>query len=117
MEHAELVSAVREALADHPCRFEIDEAVVQQLVVMLETVGEGNIQRGIQRVLKNHEWLCDRRAKDVEYTKNHETISTLRKSMDCVTEQIRRGVIWIFILVIALFLVFGAKLGLIKAGG
>jgi hypothetical protein len=117
MERTELIAAVREALTDHPCRFDIDEAVVSQLVVMLETVGEGNIQRGIQRVLKNHEWLCDRRAKDVEYTKNHETVSTLRKSTDSVTEQIRRGVIWIFILAIAAFLVFGAKIGLIKTGG
>jgi hypothetical protein len=114
MERPELISAIREALADHPCRFDIDETIVQQIVVMIETVGEGNIQRGVQRCLKNHEWLIERRAKDDEYTRNHETVSTLRRSTDSVTEQIRRGVIWMFILGIAVFLVFGAKLGLIK---
>ena len=117
MDRQELILAVREAMADHPCRFAIDEAVVSQIVVMLETVGEGNIQRGIQRALKNHEWLMERRSKDEEYAKNHETVSTLRKSADSVTEQIRRGVIWAFILGMAMFLVFGVKLGLIKPGG
>jgi hypothetical protein len=117
MERTDLIAAIREAMADHPCRFDIDEAAVSQIVVMLETVGEGNLQRGVQRVLKNHEWLVERRKKDPEYTRNHETVSSLLNSTDVVTEQIRRGVIWLFILAIAAFLVFGTKLGLIKSGG
>jgi len=114
MERAELVLAVREALADHPCRFDIDEVIVQQLIVMLETVGEGNIQRGVQRCLKNHEWLVERRKHDDEYTRNHEAVSTLRRSTDSVTEQLRRAVIWIFIIGIAVLIVLGTKLGIIR---
>ena len=117
MEHKDIVAAVKEAISDHPCRFDVDEKVVDQLITVLETVGEGNVSRGIQRVLKNHEWLTARRAKDPEYTKNHEAVSMLRKSTDSVTEQIRRVVLWVFVLAIALVLVFGVKLGLIKAGG
>jgi hypothetical protein len=114
MERAELILAVREALIDHPCRFDIDEAIVQQLVVMLETVGEGNLQRGIQRCLRNHEWLVERRKHDDEYTKNHATVSTLRRSTDGVAEQLRRAIIWAFIIGVAVLIVFGTKLGIIK---
>jgi len=115
MERAELIAAVREALTDHPCRFDIDEAVVSQLVVMLETVGEGNIQRGIQRVLKNHEWLIARRGKDPEYSANHRMITSMRETSESVAKQLLRGVAWVIVLAIAFLLVFGVRMGLIKA--
>ena len=117
MEHKDIVAAVQEALGNHPCRFDVDEKVVDQLVVVVETVGEGNLQLGMQRILKNHEWLIKRRANDPEYEKNHAAMSTMRKSADSVFEQIRRGILWALLFAMALLLIFGAKFGLGKTGG
>ena len=114
VERQELISAVREALVNHPCRFDISENLVDQVVLMLETVGEGNVSRGVQRCLKNHEWLMLRRARDDEYTENHKAVSAMRKSAGSVAEQLRRGVMWGFILAAALALVLGVKLGFVK---
>ena len=114
MERQELISAVREALINHPCRFDISENLVDQVVLMLETVGEGNVSRGVQRCLKNHEWLMLRRERDDEYTENHKAVTAMRKSAGSVAEQLRRGVLWGFIMVVALALVLGVKMGIVK---
>lgn len=115
MEHKDIVAAVREAISNHPCRFDVDEKLVDQLVFMLDTIGEGNIQRGIQRIVRNHEWTAERRHRDDEYTKNHELVSNLREQSMAVGNQCRRGFIWFMLFLAAAALYLGVKWGIIKA--
>jgi replication-associated recombination protein RarA len=107
----DIVEAVREALADHPCRYELSPQQVDHVVGMLADIGDGDLRRGVEIVRVNHKWVMDRAAdaKDAEYSANHELVSAIRRGMGSVGMHLAKGVAWAVVTALAVLVWIGFK--------
>jgi hypothetical protein len=108
---SDVVEAVREALADHPCRYELSPQQVDHVVGMLADIGDGDLRRGVEIVRVNHKWVMDRAAdaKDAEYSANHELVSAIRRGMGSVGMHLAKGVAWAVVTALAVLVWIGFK--------
>lgn len=108
---SDVVEAVREALADHPCRYELSPQQVDHVVGMLTDIGDGDLRRGVEIVRVNHKWVMDRAAdaKDAEYSANHELVSAIRRGMGSVGMHLAKGVAWAVVTALAVLVWIGFK--------
>lgn len=107
----DIVEAVREALADHPCRYELSPQQMDHVVGMLTDIGDGDLRRGVEIVRVNHKWVMDRAAdaKGAEYSANHELVSAIRRGMGSVGMHLAKGVAWVVVIVLAVLVWIGFK--------
>lgn len=107
----DIVEAVREALADHPCRYKLSPQQVDHVVGMLTDIGDGDLRRGVEIVRVNHKWVMDRAAdaKDAEYSANHELVSAIRRGMGSVGMHLAKGVAWAVVTALAVLVWIGFK--------
>ena len=107
----DIVEAVREALADHPCRYKLSPQQVDHVVGMLTDIGDGDLRRGVEIVRVNHKWVMDRAAdaKDAECSANHELVSAIRRGMGSVGMHLAKGVAWAVVTALAVLVWIGFK--------
>lgn len=122
----EIISAVYEALRNHPCRFDVGPKEVDHLVGMVVDIGaaatgdpEGSFRAGVEQLRKAHLWLIDRIKHDNEYTENHKAMSAARDLAGSFGNKLAHFVMWVFVCIVAVALVLTgwSKLGGMKIGG
>lgn len=111
-----IVQAVKLALADHPCRYDLSPQQLDHLIGMVSDVGDGDLRKGVERLRANHQWLRWRteERRSEEYLNNHELVSAVRRGLGNISTNIGRAVVWALIMGIAILLWVGFKVELFK---
>lgn len=118
----ELLEIFREAIGDHACRFDISPKHIDQLVGMIENIGDGDFSAGVRRMQRHHDWLVESLKKDVEHTADHAVLGYTRHIAQDWAKSPAKALLWGLLFLVCLFAlaVFGAiKLGAgyFKLGG
>lgn len=109
----EIVAAVREAMSDHPCRYDVCPKDVDHIVGMILDIGKGDLRAGIECLRQHHLWMIDRLERDEEFAANHEAISGLRSVTRTFGEKVAHAAMWVIMFLCAFALV---ALGTSKGG-
>lgn len=116
----DIVSAVHEALKNHPCRFDVRPKDVDHLIGMVIDIGaaatgdaEGSFRAGVEQLRKGHLWLIERLKHDEEYSANHAIWTRIRKVFGSFADKLAYIFLWGLL---ALFIFSLAVFGLSKAG-
>jgi len=122
----EIISAVQDALKNHPCRFDVTSKEVDHLVGMVIDIGaaatgeaDGSFRAGVEQLRKAHLWLIDRMELDEEYTANHSMWSKVRCVLGGFADKLAHILLWALVglLIFSLFVMGAVKLGAVKVGG
>lgn len=102
---------VRQAIAEHACRYSAAPADVDHIMGMIADIGDGDHRRGVEVQRTVFLWALERMKKEEEYEANHKMVSTFRQAGNSVAMQLAKAFVWgcIFVAVGFAAVIFGTK--------